>query len=155
MDYIVIAGVKPYDGRYELDLEGSGFTTREWGFIKRLSGYLPLTITDGLKGGDAELFSVFAVIALRRAGKIEQADVQGVFDRIADADFGSAVTLETDQTDQEEEADAGPPPASSTGNGSSSGTGGRTSSGISTSTLPATGDPDSGFSEFDLIRSGS
>ena len=67
MDYIVIEGVRPYDGRYEFDLEGRELTTREWGWIKRLSGYLPLTIEEGLT--DPELITVFACIALRRAGQ--------------------------------------------------------------------------------------
>ena len=40
-------GVPPYDGRYDFDLEGRELTTREWGWIKRLSGYLPLTIEEG------------------------------------------------------------------------------------------------------------
>ena len=52
-----------------MGLEGRELTTREWGWIKRLSGYLPLNIEDGL--GDPELVIVFAAIALRRAGKVE------------------------------------------------------------------------------------
>jgi hypothetical protein len=47
MDTIVISGVKPYDGRYEFEL-GDELTTREWGWIKRLSGYLPSTLDDQL-----------------------------------------------------------------------------------------------------------
>jgi len=152
MDYVVITGVKPYDGRYELDLEGAGFTTREWGWIKRLSGYLPLTITDGLAGGDAELFSVFATIALRRAGKIEAKDVPDVWERIADADFDSSITLDTDRTVEEDDASS-PPPPSSSGNNSSSGAGSTTSSETSTPTPPPIGGLPSDFSEFDLIRS--
>ena len=73
MDYIVIEGVPPYDGRYEFDLEGRELTTREWGWIKRHSGYLPLTIEDGFT--DPELVTVFAAIALRRAGKVEAREV--------------------------------------------------------------------------------
>jgi len=62
MEYIVLDGVKPYDGRWPLDATAD-FTTREWGVIKRLSGYLPLTVNDGFQGGDPELFAAFAVIA--------------------------------------------------------------------------------------------
>ena len=65
-DHLVIDGVPGYDGRYEFDLVASAFTTREWGWIKKYSGYLPLTFTDGWKGADAELMSVFAIIALVR-----------------------------------------------------------------------------------------
>src|SRR4029077_12161900 len=121
MDWVVIEGVKPYDGRYEFDLIGSEPTTREWGWIKRLSGYMPATITEGFEGADPELFSVFAVIALRRAGRIETREVQHVFDRLADAPFPAAIRLETDQPDEPEEDDAGPPASSSSRNGASSG----------------------------------
>ena len=69
MDWLILEQVPPYDGRYEWDLEGRELTTREWGWIKRLAGYLPLNIEDGL--GDPELIAVFAAIALRRAGKVE------------------------------------------------------------------------------------
>ena len=41
MDYLTIEGVAPYDGRYEFDLRDRPFTVREWGWIKRHSGYLP------------------------------------------------------------------------------------------------------------------
>ena len=74
MDYLTIEGVKPYDGRYEFDIENHALTTREWGWIKRHSGYLPLTIADGYAGADPELYAVFAVIALCRAGKVDARD---------------------------------------------------------------------------------
>ena len=73
MDYIVVEGVRPYDGRYEFDIAGQELTTREWGWIKRLSGYLPLTVEEGFS--DPELVTVFAAIALRRAGKITVQEV--------------------------------------------------------------------------------
>ena len=116
MDYITIDGVPPYDGRWEWDLEGRELTTREWGWIKRLSGYLPLNIEEGL--GDPELVIVFAAIALRRAGKVEPKDVPQVFERLSDAPFGERITLETDLV---EEDDASPPPSSSSLNGDASG----------------------------------
>ena len=100
MDFIVVEGVRPYDGRYEFDLAGQELTTREWGWIKRLSGYLPLTVEEGLS--DPELIVVFAVIALRRAGKVEPKDVPAVFERLSDAPFGAAITMETDVEVEEE-----------------------------------------------------
>src|SRR5262245_9847215 len=145
MDWIRIEGVPPHDGRYEFDLGGSGFTTREWGWIKKHAGYLPLTIQAGLDGGDAELFTVFAVIALRRAGKIEAAEVTQLYERIAEGEFGSTVVLESD----EQEAGEAPPPftsASSSSNGASSGDAGKTSSETSTPTPQTTGAPASGSS---------
>jgi hypothetical protein len=146
VNWILISGVKPYDGRYEFDVEASEFTSREWGFIKRLSGYLPLTIEKGFEGGDPELFAVFAAIALRRAGRIVTKDVPDVFERIADAPFGTTIQFEADQAD-EEEADAGPPTSSSNGSEPSSGTGSRTSSETSPTTPPTSGTPDSAISE--------
>ena len=128
----------PYDGRFELDLEGHELTTREWGWIKRLSGYLPLTIEEGL--GDPELITVLAVIALRRAGKVDTQSVPRTFDRLADAPFGAAVTMDTDRADTE--ADAGPPPSRSTLNGDGSGPGSTRSSAASMAAPKASGTPD-------------
>jgi hypothetical protein len=111
MDYIVVTGVRPYDGRYEFDLEGQELTTREWGWIKRLSGYLPVTVEEGLS--DPELIVVFAVIALRRSGKVDARDVPDVFERLSDAPFGAAITMETEKAEKPE-SDVGPPELSST-----------------------------------------
>ena len=83
MDYIHIEGVPPYDGRYEFDLRDGAFTVREWGWIKRHSGYLPLTLWDGLQGSDAELLAVMALIAMVRAGKVDRDDVPDVWERFA------------------------------------------------------------------------
>lgn len=127
MNWIVVEGVKPWDGRYELDLVDLELTTREWGWIKRLSGYMPLTVDQGFKGGDAELFAVFAAIALRRAGRVDTRDVPDVFDRLVDAPFGTTIRLESDSAEDEAEDDADPP-GSSTGNTPSSGDGSPTSS---------------------------
>ena len=114
MDWLILEHVPPYDGRYEWDLEGRELTTREWGWIKRLAGYLPLNIEDGL--GDPELIAVFATIALRRAGKVETAEVPRAFEYLSDAPFdGSRIRLETDTVEAED--DAGPPPESSSSNG--------------------------------------
>ena len=101
MDYLTIEGVKPYDGRYEFDLENRALTTREWGWIKRHSGYLPLTIDEGFRGADPELYAVFAVIALHRAGKIDARDAGDMYERIADAPFGATITLEGDEAVEE------------------------------------------------------
>ena len=122
MDYIVVEGVRPYDGRYEFDLAGQELTTREWGWIKRLSGYLPLTVEEGLS--DPELIVVFAVIALRRAGKVErEGRARASSSALSDAPFGAAITMETDASDEveEETAKRSPPPASSTSSGDTSG----------------------------------
>jgi hypothetical protein len=135
MDWIVLTGVKPWDGRYEFDVAEQELTTREWGYVKRLSGYMPLTIEDGLRGGDPELFAVFAAIALRRAGKIQQPEVPDVYERLIDNPAGATIRLEADQP-VEEDAEASPPPAGKPVNGSSSGTDSPTSSASSDELIP-------------------
>lgn len=137
MDWIVIDGVRPWDGRYEFDLAGSPPTSREWGWIKRLAGYLPLTLDEGFKGADPELFCVFAAIALRRAGKIEPGQVPDIYDRLIDAPFGATIRLEADTPDEEETEPEQDPTASSNGNGGSSGPGSPTSSETSEPQIPA------------------
>jgi hypothetical protein len=139
MDYVVVSGVPPYDGRYPFDLENSGFTTQEWGWIKRLAGYLPLTIDEGWAGGDAELFTVFALIALVRAGKAADSEAADVFGKLQRAPFDTTIRLESDRV--EEEGDAGPPPESSNSNGATSGAASTTNSENQAEPPPATGIP--------------
>ena len=147
MDTIVITGVPPWDGRYPFDIADNEPTTREWGYIKRFSGYLPATIEDGLKGADPELICAFAVIALRRAGKAGNEDVPGVYERLAAAPFGAAVHLETDAS-EDSEGDVGPPAGSSDGSSSSSGTDSTRSSETSPEIPPISGIPGSAGSEL-------
>jgi hypothetical protein len=124
--WIVVHGVKPYDGRYELDLEQE-FTTREWGWIKRLAGYLPADMTDS-SFTDPEFICVLAAVAMRRAGRIQPIEVPDVFGRLIDAPFTEAITAQTDDDQEEPPVD---PTASSSLNGSTSGAGSPTSSGPS------------------------
>ncbi len=140
MDYIVVQGVRPYDGRYQFDLEGEELTTREWGWIKRLSGYLPINVEEGLS--DPELIVVFAAIALRRAGKVEARDVPDVFERLSDAPFGAAITMETESVKEEDRETVPPQPSSS----SSVDTSGpeSTNSETSPATQDGSGNPPSG-----------
>jgi hypothetical protein len=151
MGSIVIAGVAPYDGRYDLDLEQRELTTREWGWIKRLSGYLPLTVEDGF--GDPELITALAAIALRRAGKIQADEVPAVFDRLADAPFGAAITLDLGQQEDADPADPPLPPSSPVSNGFS-GVGSTPSSDRSTGIPRGSGTRGSGSSPLPPVRSG-
>lgn len=126
MDHMIIDGSPPYNGRYELDWS-QDLTTREWGWIKRLAGYLPLTLTDEAFG-DPEFACALAVIALRRAGKIQSSEVPRVFDRLAEAPFGSTIRFEG-EPEQEDAEEGRPPPPSSSSNGAISGGASPTSSG--------------------------
>jgi len=156
MDWIVIEGVKPYDGRYELNLGGAPLTVREWGWMKRHTGYLPVTL-DGDTFSDPEVITILALIAMRRAGKITATQVGEVWDRFADAPFGSAITFEAGPaTAEEEEDDAGPPAESSNGNERSPGDASTRSSGISRwPTLATSGTPASATSASIPSRLGS
>lgn len=111
---IIVAGVKPWDGRYELEFERE-FTTREWGWIKRLAGYLPMAVTDEVFG-DPELVCVLAVIAMHRSGRVQSSEVPAMFDRLVDAPFGSAITFEAGDQDEDVTPDPSPPNANANGN---------------------------------------
>jgi hypothetical protein len=122
-DWITITGVAPWDGRYEFDVDEQPLTTREWAWIKKHAGYLPLTLTaDAL--ADPEFVIVEAVIALHRAGKITTTDVPDLVERFQDVDPFATLTYERGATVED---DAGPPPESSdvrpSTNGASSATG--------------------------------
>jgi hypothetical protein len=140
VDHLVITGVKPWDGRYELNLDNE-FTTREWGWVKRLSGYLPVTLDDDAMS-DPELACVLACIVLHRAGRIQAREVPDVFERLADAPFGSTITIDVGEQEQTE-GDASPPETSFNGSSATSGTGSPTSSDPSTPTPPVSGIPGS------------
>lgn len=127
-NWITLTGVKPYDGRYELDLDEQPLTMREWGWIKRHAGYLPVTLT-GESFTDPELITMLAIVAMHRSGTVTNAQVPELWDRFQDVPFGSTVTLETDETEDAED-DAGPPPegksAKRSSNGASSANGSET-----------------------------
>lgn len=136
MIYVVIEQPKTYAGRWELDVEQQELSTRELGWVKRFSGYLPLTMGEGLAGGDAELFAAYAVIALVRNGKITREEVATVFERIIDQPFGTALRIETDDAEVEGEQ-GGPPTQSTNSSGDTSGHGSTQSS--ETSDAPQNG----------------
>lgn len=144
-EQIVISGVKPFDGEYDLDLEGEPLTTLEWRWVKKISGYLPLTMGDGFAGGDPDLVCALAVIALRRNGKIQKDQALIVADRLADAPFdGAALQLRFDDADENGEGDAGPPeepPATVSPKRSSGGSSSPSSDSHQANGQPSTGVP--------------
>ncbi len=109
MDAIVITGVQPFDGTYELDLENSPFTTLEWRWIKQTAGYLPGTVAEGFEGGDPDLIVALAVIAMHRAGKIRKEDATRTADQLADVPVdGASIVFQAGPV----EDDARPPEVS-------------------------------------------
>jgi hypothetical protein len=142
-DRIVLSGLTPWDGRYELDLDEAPFTTREWGWLKKYAGYLPITLDENTYT-DPEVIAVLAIIAMRRSGKIENGDVADLWERLQDAPFGPTVKFEFGDR---EDGDADGPPAA--GSGSSTSTNGdssQTTSASSDSDPKATGSPASATS---------
>lgn len=134
----IIINVPPYDGAYDLDIAGQPFSTVEWRWLKRISGYMPLTIDEGWKGGDPDLFLAFAVIAMRRAGKIQKDEVLEVAAVIEEAAVdGTSITFKGDEAEVDE---TNPPlPSSSADSPLDSGE----SSSASTETSPETESPSS------------
>ena len=97
MAKIVIEGIRPWDGEYDLDTDRA-FNAREWRCIKNVSGYMPLTVSDGFAGGDPDLFVALAVIAMCRSGKVDRERMQAVADELAEAPFdGAAITMVGDE----------------------------------------------------------
>ena len=141
---LVLKKVPPYDGEYQLDLEAVPLTAREWGWVKRLAGYLPLTIDEGLAGGDPELLSVFAAVALRRVGRIQVSQVPAVFEQLQDVPVDGTLRVELD-TDEGVDT-GGPLTPSSSSNTGSSGDGSSTGSATSENHRSPTGDPNSATS---------
>src|SRR5262245_6093984 len=142
-DVVKVDGVHPYDGRYELDLEETPFTTREWGWVKRYAGYLPVSLNEDTFA-DPEMIAIVAIIAIHRNGKIETGEVGQLWERFQDAPFGSTITFEFGE--QEEGADSGLPRSSSNGNESISGGSSKSISGSPGGRLSPTGSPDSAIS---------
>jgi hypothetical protein len=135
-DFITVNGVPPYDGRYELDMQQQPFTTREWGWVKRHAGYLPLTL-ERSSFTDPDFVIVQAIVAMWRAGAVAAADVPALVERFQDVDPFAAITYEADDTDAED--DAVPPPSSSDAKPNSNGASSPTGSEISDSHPSATG----------------
>jgi hypothetical protein len=151
-DWVTVTGVRPYDGRYEIDILEQPLTTREWGWIKKHAGYLPATLGEDWLG-DPEFIAVLAVIALRRNDRIENREVPAVLEKFQDAPFGTAITIEVGERDEVYEGDAGPPPSRTSSNGSSTGHGSTTITETSESPPAPTGPLPLGISESDPAMS--
>jgi len=143
MSKMVIKGVKPWDGTYELD-EDRAFNAREWRWIKKISDYGPLTLQKGFKERDPELFVALCVIAMCRDGRIDRDDGMDVAAELEEAPFDfESITLVGDETEDDtpleltSEPDESSP-TSSLENKTSSGELSPNGSGTSDATLPPT-----------------
>lgn len=100
-------GIRPFDGEYELDTDRA-FSSREWHWIKRISGYMPLTIREGFAGGDPDLYVALAVIAMARAGKVAREDWERAADEIGEAPYDGQTIQLVGGVGQEDDADIPP-----------------------------------------------
>lgn len=82
-----------YKGEYAFEIEEEPLTNLEWRWVKKISGYLPLTLSEGWEGRDPDLFIAFAVVALYRAGKITPTDALAVAASFDELQFGEGITL--------------------------------------------------------------
>ncbi len=134
---IIVEGAKPFDGRYPL----IPFNRYEQGQIRRLAGWMPLQYAEALEGGDAEFIAALAVLSMKRAGRVEAADVARTFALVLDMDGAEISLAETAEDREQDEDDAGPPAESSTSSSDISTPDTRTSSETSGPTPPANGTP--------------
>jgi hypothetical protein len=91
-----------YKGEYEFDIddEDAPLTNLEWRWVKKISGYLPLTFNEGWEGRDPDLFVAFAVITLFRVGKIQASEAMTVAASFDALPFGESVTLVAGEEDE-------------------------------------------------------
>lgn len=117
-DKIVIAESRRYEGEYDFDVVDDPLTTLEWRWIKKISGYLPMTFEDGFVGRDPDLFLAFAVIALRRAGKVDKDEALLAAERMEDgARIRYVVDVVDVVADADDQAPAPDPDKSNPGSG--------------------------------------
>ena len=94
----IVLNTPKFKGEFDFDIAAEPLTNLEWRWVKRLSGYMPMTVDEGLHGADPDLFVAFAVIALARAGRIPASDALNVAESFADLPFdGTAITFIGDQ----------------------------------------------------------
>lgn len=119
MARIILKGLPKYDGDYELDANRP-FNGLEWRWVKRISGYMPMTMRDGFAGADPDLFIALAVIAMWRDRKITKDEALTVADTIAEA-YGVEIDLTDDPSEVEDDIPLAstPPPVELLRSGSS------------------------------------
>lgn len=101
--------VRPYQGEYDLDMDSQPLTMLEWRWVKKISGYMPLTINEGFRGEDPDVYIALAVIAMARADKINDQDAMRAAERLATAPFdGESIGYVPEQQDGEDDADDPP-----------------------------------------------
>ena len=129
-DLVIIKGIPPHDGEYELDL--SSINMEEFHMIKRLTGLVAGEVEDALMRIDTDVFVGLAAVVIQRSGKRV---TQNVENQLWKSPLGAlSVRLEPDaplaesQKTPESSSDEPEPQSAATG---SSGNGGKDASEIS------------------------
>lgn len=152
---VTIEGSRRHDGDHELAL--GLMTPRDYGLIKRLTGYMPADVPDGIGGYDLELVCAIAVVALRKNGRVAGDDgdteARQVYDELIDMTPPNRVRLDLGEDEEAGEDDAGPPLTSSAESGDTPGPDSKTSSETSPTRPGHGGTPASGSLESGLLRS--
>lgn len=108
MAAIRLNGTGRFDGEYDLGDNDRVFNGREWHWIKKISGYMPLTISEGFAGRDPDLFVALAVIAMCRAGKIRRESALDVAEQLLEVPYEGSNTIDLIGDDVEDD-DENPP----------------------------------------------
>lgn len=139
----MVITVKPWAGEYELD-EDLPFNAREWEWIKKGSGYMPVTLPDGFRNRDPSLFVVLAVVAMCRSGRVDREDGYRTIEELKETpfDFQSITMVGDAEDDADPPALTGEPdassPTSSPESSNDSGEGSKSGSAPSDGTRPVT-----------------
>lgn len=124
---LIVGRSSVYRGEYEFDFNEQALSALEWRWIKKLSGYLPMTISDGFAGLDPELIVALSVVVLYRHGRIGKEDALTVAEQFmeipADGEGLRLMLGEEAEVDDPPEVPAETPatdePSSTTGGSSS------------------------------------
>lgn len=105
-----VAGIRRYDGEYEFDPDRP-FNALEWRWVKKFAGYFPLTIQDGIRVGDPDVYLVLAIIAMHRSGKLDPRDADDIFEEMSYKPFEETVIIaDSDDESQDEPVPLATPP---------------------------------------------
>lgn len=95
----------PYRGEWPIDF-GDSFTIGEWRVIKKVSGYLPLTIEEGFSNLDPDLIVALTVVALVRNGKVRSENALDAARRMDDMALdGSGIVVDFGGAEDGDDAD--------------------------------------------------
>jgi hypothetical protein len=140
---VTLTGHGRWDGVYNLDLDESPLTKREWHWIKEIANVRPAEFGEAARQGDPDIDVALAVITLIRAGKAPKQQYRELVEFFLDSEG----EMTADQVPDED--DAGPPELSVTQQPT-----GNTSSGNETSSSDRSNSTGDGPQEIDLASTG-